>query len=199
MGSTEENLSNREDEMFTRELHGFFGVLTKLLGELGVGCPLAKALVRAGYDGTVQFSEPASSLTGAATDSGVRPREIDARKPGSSSITPNVISTSQRSIAISSLSSLTSTLLHNLTRECSSDAHFQRVVWTEELPEVRKLAFHEFVVGRSAELLAALDDRLAADEADAGSKDAATNMRAGVGIYYFEGRPSASLSQNDSP
>ena len=67
------------------------------------------------------------------------------------------------------------------------------MMWTDNLLEQSKSAFHEFVVGRGATLLETLDDRLAADEAGAGGEDAASNIRAGVGIYYFEGKPSASL------
>ena len=66
-------------------------------------------------------------------------------------------------------------------------------MWTDDLPEQSKLAFHEFVVGRGATLLDNLDDRLAGDDVEARSEYAASDRRAGVGIYYFERKPSASL------
>ncbi len=66
-------------------------------------------------------------------------------------------------------------------------------MWTDQLPERSKSAFHEFVVGRGATLLEALDDRLAAAEAEVESKDDASNLQAGVGIYYFEGKPNSAL------
>ena len=187
MTPTIEDLSNGKDEMLANELDEFFGVLTKLLGELGVDCRLTKALVPNGDDRALQPAEPAMSLPGTSRNSGSPSDEGNPRDSALSPLRPSDVSPSQRSIALSSLTNLTSTLLHNVTRADSSDARFQRVMWTNQLPERSKSAFHEFVVGRGATLLETLDDRLAAAE----SKDDASNLQAGVGIYYFEGKPSS--------
>jgi len=193
MSPTIEDLSNGKDETLANELEQFFGVLTKLLGELGVGCLLTNALVRDGYDRALGIGEPAMNLPDASKNAGALSEENDPRDSTIFPMGPSEVSPSQRSIALSSLTNLASTLLHNVTRADSGDARFQRVMWTEQLPERSKSAFHEFVVGRGATLLDTLDDRLAAAEAEVGSKDAASNTQAGVGIYYFEGKPSAAL------
>jgi len=65
----------------------------------------------------------------------------------------------------------------------------------DDLPEQSKLAFHEFVVERGAALLDNLDGRLAGDDVEARSECATSDTRAGVGIYYFERKPSASLPE----
>jgi hypothetical protein len=179
--------------MLTADLHGLFGVLTRLFDEIGVDRPLGETLVRNGYDGispTTDHIHPDGrdeSIDLASTDGG------DSRSPVLPSLQPSAVAPSLQKVVISSLTDLASTLLHNVTRSNSNGAHFQRVMWTDDLPARSKPAFHEFVVGRGATLLDTLDDRLAADEAKARSECAASNTRAGVGIYYFERTPSASL------
>ena len=195
MTPTIEDLSNGKDEMFANELDEFFAALTKLLGALGVDCPLTKALVPHGYDRALQPAEPAMNLPDVSRNARSSSEESGPRDSALYSVRPSDVSPSQRSIALSSLTNLTSTLLHNVTRTDSNDARFQRVMWTDQLPERSKSAFHKFVVGRGATLLEILDDRLAADEAEVESKNDASNVQAGVGIYYFEGEPSAPLAE----
>ncbi len=193
MSPTIENLSNSADEMLTTELDGFFGALTKLLREIGVGCPLAEILVRDGYAAAVPAADLSSPDRSGNSTELPSTDSADSRDPALPSLQPSGVKPSLQRIVISSLADLASTLLHNVTRADSGDAHFQRVMWTDNLPEQSKSAFHEFVVGRGATLLDTLDDRLAADEAEPRSEYAASNTRAGVGIYYFERKPSASL------
>ena len=190
---TRENPSDSTDEMLAAELHGLFGVLTRLFNEIGVDRPLGETLVRTGYDGISPTTDhilpdrPDESTDLASTNGG------NSQSPVLPSLQPSAVAPSLQKIVISSLTDLASTLLHNVTRSDSIDAHFQRVMWTDDLPARSKPAFQEFVVGRGAALLDTLDDRLAADEAKATSEYAASNTRAGVGIYYFERTPSASL------
>jgi hypothetical protein len=191
MNPTIENLSNGKDETFVNELDEFFGVLAKLLEALGVDRPLGNALVRdSGYRAS-EFVEPATNLADAASNGRAPSKPIDPRDSMNRSTPPNDRLASQRSIAISSLTNLATTLLHNVTRAGSSGARFQRVMWTNQLPEQSKAAFHELVVGRGAALLEILDDRLSAAEAEAGSRDSKSDTQAGVGIYYFEGKAGA--------
>ena len=85
---------------------------------------------------------------------------------------------------------LAATIDHNIARDRSEPARFQRSVFSERVPLRNIPILRRIVAERGQRFLESLDDWLSAHESDEGTRGhESDSVRTGVGIYFFQDPP----------